>query len=113
MFLENKGEVKVRVYLSPTLNFHNSQGLRYGVSFDDDPPEIINMHAQDSKMAWESWVSANINTVTRPGEHVLIFWMVDPGVVLQKLVVETKEIRPSYLGPPESFHSIKIFHNPQ
>jgi hypothetical protein len=119
ILLESKGEVKVRAFLSPTLNFHNTQGLRYGVSFDDDPPQIINMHALDSNKIWETWVSNNINvqtsqhSISKPGAHVLKFWMVDPGVVLQKLVVETKEIRPSYLGPPESFHSIKIIHSSQ
>src|SRR5690606_14137468 len=34
------------------------------------------------------------------GPHVLKFWMVDPAVVLQKLVVETQSIPSSYLGPP-------------
>jgi hypothetical protein len=101
--------VTVRAFLSPTLNFHSSEGLRYGISFDDETPQIVNMHARVSNQLWERWVSANTNEqasrhkIDRPGWHVLKFWMVDPGVVLQKLVVETGETRPSYLGPPESF----------
>jgi hypothetical protein len=100
----------VRAYLSPTLNFSGSKdGLRYAVSFDDQPPTVINVQADTTTRAWEKLVADNIalspsaHTLARSGEHVLKFWLVDPGVVLQKIVIETRDLAPSYLGPPESF----------
>jgi hypothetical protein len=110
VYLIKPGEAEVQAYLSPTLNFHNTEGLRYGVSFDDEQPQVVNMHVDKSHPAWQRAVSDNINIsrskhrIDKPGPHVLKFWMVDPGVVLQKLVVATGEIPWSYLGPPESVH---------
>jgi len=109
LYLFDGGDVAVRAIVSPTLDVH-AAGLRYAVAFDDQPPQIVNVAADTALRAWERWVSDNaIVTVTRhrlagPGAHVLHIWMVDPGVVLQKLVVERGQVRPSYLGPPESFH---------
>jgi hypothetical protein len=106
----SKGEVKVKTYLSPTLNFHNNQGLRYAISFDDEPPQIVNMHANKTFQDWEESVRNNVtvevsrHVLKEPGKHILKFWMIDAGVDLQKLVVETGEVKPSYLGPPESYH---------
>jgi hypothetical protein len=108
--LTDTGIVVVRAYLSPTLNFRAGSGLKYAVSIDDESPQIVNMQQDTSDKAWEQWVSNNVITatsrhrVTAPGAHVLKFWMLDPGVVLQKLVSERGTIKPSYLGPPESFH---------
>ncbi|QCR25177.1 glycosyl hydrolase 115 family protein [Pontibacter sp. SGAir0037] len=111
MYLQDSGAVNVHVYLSPTLNYQSTQGIRYAVSIDDEAPQIINMHQDENKQGmWDKWVANNINiqtskhTVKKSGEHVLKFWMVDPGVVLQKVVVDTGGLKPSYLGPPESFY---------
>ncbi|MEV4110505.1 hypothetical protein [Nonomuraea sp. NPDC049695] len=66
--------------------------------------------ANDTTMnrQWERGTSDNVNitttthTIATPGVHVLKFWMVDPTVVLQRIVVDTGGLLPSYLGPPES-----------
>lgn len=107
IFVTDTGTAKVHVYLSPTLNFHN-EGLRYAISIDDEKPQVINMHEGYNERLWNKWVADNIidkvsqHTITKPGNHVLKFWMVDPAVVLQKLVVDLGGLQPSYLGPPET-----------
>jgi hypothetical protein len=103
------GPVKVQAFVSPTLNVHNTnEGLRYAISFDNQKPQTAHIHKDDSVQTWEQWVADNINVTTtehhiaEPGLHTLKFWMIDPGVVLQKLVIDTGGVKPSYLGPPES-----------
>src|SRR6185436_5616529 len=110
VFLFDSGAVKVDVYLSPTLNFSGSKdGRRYAVSIDDATPQMVNVQADASNRYWEKIVADNVifsvtnHAVAKPGTHVVKFWMVDPGVVVQKIVLETRDIAPSYLGPPESF----------
>ena len=117
MFLFHAGTVPVEFILSPTLNFVAGRGLRFAASFDDAAPQIItavpatfSVGGGDGNRDWETTVSDGVRKVkasfalAQPGPHTLKVWMVDPGVVLQKLVVDLGGVRPSYLGPPESFH---------
>ncbi|MET0322678.1 MAG: glycosyl hydrolase 115 family protein [Duganella sp.] len=108
VYLREAGDVVVHATLAPTQKFQPGPGLRYGVSFDDEPPQLVNLHADGSEAAWEKTVSdgatvlASRHRIAAAGRHTLTFWAVDPGVVLQKLVVDTGGLRESYLGPPES-----------
>jgi hypothetical protein len=109
MYLFESGPFNVEAILSPTLNFVPSRGLRFAVSFDDQPPLLVDALAHNSQKDWEQAVSDGVRKVTStlnvdaPGYHTLKFRMVDPGVVLEKLVVSQLPPLPSYLGPPESF----------
>ncbi|MDQ1292492.1 MAG: hypothetical protein QG608_371 [Actinomycetota bacterium] len=112
--LTSAGPVTVWANLSPRSNVLPTDGLKYAVSIDDGAPQVVDVikatGANDTTMnrQWARNTSDNINrtatthVVGRPGQHTVKFWMVDPTVVLQQLVIDTGGLRPSYLGPPES-----------
>ncbi|MET0424682.1 MAG: glycosyl hydrolase 115 family protein, partial [Actinoplanes sp.] len=117
MTLTSSGPVQVSAYLSPRNNVRPTPGLRYAVSIDGAAPQEVNVTtatgANDTTMnrQWARNTSDNINVTTtthvigKPGKHTLTFWMVDPTVIVQRLVVDTGGVQPSYLGPPESRRS--------
>jgi hypothetical protein len=110
MYLFDQGKADVEAILAPSLNFVPGRGLRYAISFDDEAPQVIDALAQNSVEDWRTSVKDSVRKVqsthllAKSGYHTLKFWMVDPGVVLQKLVVNLGGVKPSYLGPPESYH---------
>lgn len=78
-----------------------SQGVRLAVGIDGDPPQIIAGAGGD--------VLANLRRhtttvrIAAPGKHKLTVWMVDPVVVLDKVVLDFRPPVESYLGAPESY----------
>ncbi|SFU37601.1 glycosyl hydrolase 115 family protein [Pseudoduganella namucuonensis] len=102
------GKVAVHATLAPTLKFHPGPGFRYAISIDDEVPRIVDVHADASMAAWEKAVSDGAvvhkteHLIARPGTHTVKYWAIDPGLVLQKIVVDAGGLRPSYLGPTES-----------
>ena len=120
MYLTTPGAVTARLVLGPTLNFVPGRALQVAVSFDDEAPQILTIvpekyDAQNGNRDWEESVRNNARTVTSThtlangGVHTFRVWMVDPGVVLQKIVVETSASKraTTYLGPPESYRSYR------
>jgi endo-1,4-beta-D-glucanase Y len=113
MYLYDYGNVTVRATVAPTLNFVPGRGLRYAVSFDDQAPQTLEIvpegfDARNGNREWEESVKdacrvvRSTHTLSAPGHHTLKIWMVDPAVVLEKIVVDLGGLRSSYLGPPES-----------
>jgi hypothetical protein len=47
-----------------------------------------------------------------PGRHVIKVWRLDGNSVLQKLVLSTAPVPPSYLGPPETKSGASSPHRP-
>lgn len=101
------GTFDLHLYLAPTLNFNENKGLRYTVLLDGKNPQTLNFngHYRGELGKWQAEaiiVSTSKIVVETPGVHKLTFKVLDPGIVLQKLVIDTGGLKPSYLGPPES-----------
>ncbi len=116
MYLFSTGEAEAVLYVAPSLNFLPDRDFQIGISLDDDAPQIVTVvakefNAQNGNAEWEKTVMDNIRyvkarvKVDNPGYHTLKIWMIDPGIVLEKIVIDAGGVRPSYLGPPESFRS--------
>jgi len=110
MYLFDAGKVEVETLVAPSLDFTPGRALRFAVSFDDQTPQIIEVPRQTDGFKWGNAVQDGVyklrssHNLTVGGYHTLKVWMVDPGVALQKIVVNTGGVKPSYLGPPESFY---------
>ena len=110
MYLLTAGQAEVQAMVAPTLNLVPGRGLRFAVSFDDAAPQVVDALEHNTQRDWEASVRDSVRTVksthaiAAPGYHTLKIWMVDPALVVEKLVVNTGGLKPSYLGPPESYY---------
>ena len=112
IYIDTTGIYNLNTYISPTIDFTNSDGLKFAVSIDDQKPIIVNISSDyKSEAAWRKSVANSIKIFQTPlqlesiGKHTLKYWMVSPAVVLQKLVLDLGGLQPSFLGPPETFVS--------
>jgi hypothetical protein len=114
MYLYDSGDFELQMMLAPTLNFVPGRGLRFAVSVDDGPRKAVDALEHNSDQEWAQAVSDGVRRVTvpltieAPGYHTLKVWAVDPALVVERLVVShgaKGSLKPSYLGPPESFHA--------
>jgi hypothetical protein len=110
------GEFTINAYFSPSLNYFNTgEGLQFAISVDDETPQIVSINKEDKNTGtgiWNKWVAENIiikstkHNISTQGQHTVKYWMVNPGVVLQKLVLDFGRTEKTYLGPTETLYKL-------
>lgn len=101
------GTFDVEVLTSPTLNFNANKGLRYAISFDDGEEQLVNMNGayRGELGKWQATRILKTSTkheIKNAGLHSLRIRVLEPGIVLQKVLIDTGGLKPSYLGAPQS-----------
>ncbi len=110
LYLFRAGEFELTFYLIPTHPVRGTSGLRFAYALDGAAPRELAASAgvEVTSKGWAENVLSATTKVTAtvkleaPGAHVLRIYMLDPGVVLDKIVLNTGGLRPSYFGPPET-----------
>lgn len=108
----SRNNAQVVVALGASLNYDPSRPLKFAFSIDGAAPKVV-QPVPDTPMGEmpKQWSNAVIaggwtskNTVSLPaGTHTLSIWLLEPGVVMQKVIVDLGGYASeSSLGPPES-----------
>ncbi|MET8163224.1 glycosyl hydrolase 115 family protein [Streptomyces sp. NPDC005329] len=108
------GAFPVTVFRLPSLDERGAR--RLALALDDQPPTVLAGQAVATGNRGDAWarnveegvekLTATV-TVTEPGEHVLRVFMVDPGIAVDQIVVDTGGLpAAAYLAPPESYHPV-------
>ena len=77
------------------------------VTLDGKHVATLALPSQKNKQTWAQGVMDNVKEltttlpVTKAGRHRLAVKALTPGAVLQRVIVDTGNLKPSYLGPPE------------
>jgi hypothetical protein len=113
LVVEKAGQGQLSLHLAPTLDVSGGKGVRIGVSIDAGPVQVLQAQLEatgggqntPAKRAWAEAVRDNVVRLTADlgsvdkGRHTIKVWRLDDNAVLQKLVLATTPIPPSYLGP--------------
>jgi hypothetical protein len=98
----------VEVITAPTLNFNANKGLRYAISFNGGEEQIVNIngHYRGELGQWQGEnqiKTTTYHTIRTAGNYTLRLRMLDAGIVLHKILVNTGGLKPSFLGAPEKY----------
>jgi hypothetical protein len=99
---------EVTVYTLPTHELNKNWGARFAASIDDGPLKIIDFKTVGRSEIWKLNVlrnSADSKFKTQPiekGKHNLKIYMMDPGIILDRIIIDLGGLEKSYGVIPET-----------
>ena len=92
----------------PTHAFYEGKGVRTAISIDDADPIIIDFQTIGRNDEWKQNVLKNATqklakqVINKAGKHTLKIWMVDPGVMIDQVLIDLGGKKQSYAFPKET-----------
>lgn len=101
----NAGNVTVHAYALPLFPIDSKHDTRYGIMIDNGMVQWMTTSSKEYSSQWRlnvfrnSAVSTINMNIDKPGKHTLKLICSDPGMVIQKVVIDFGGMKRSYLGP--------------
>lgn len=105
----NSGVIEIQSFVLPVFAINSFRSAQYGISINNEPPQLVDISAPEYSTQWKSNVRRNASVnITRhyidmPGKHTLKLWMVDTGMAYDKIIINLGGLKTSYTGPDETF----------
>lgn len=117
VYISEPGRYDIMLYTCPTLNFAPGRGLRVAVGMDDNAPTVIDAYGnvrpglsyqqtfESGGANWDTLAKENCRKmrtqleVTKAGLHTFRIYMVDPAMIVEKIVISTGRLPQTYFGP--------------
>jgi len=115
IYFGEAGDYAVDLVTNPTLDLYPGRALGVAVSIDDQTPQVVSAFTPKTQQD-ETFLGRSFNenvrnnrrvmhfkqSVRDPGKHTLRISMVDPTIVIEKIVISRTPLQPSYFGPPSA-----------
>ncbi|GAB1315451.1 hypothetical protein MFIFM68171_05661 [Madurella fahalii] len=109
-------QAKATVYLSASENADSENANKYALSIDGKTPIVVqptpnSSDAGSEPPGWDmavirnAWIRDSNLGRLEPGAHELKLWLLNPTMVLTKIVLDVGGVKNSELGPPESYRT--------
>ena len=103
-FVTDTGDITIYTYMLPLFAKDKSHSTQYGVQVDNMDMVLHHNDVKEYSKEWAANVLRNsaINKTTvfleKPGNHTLKVYCIDPGMIVQKILIDTGGMKESYLG---------------
>lgn len=110
----NADSVTVYIYTVPFFPLYKGKSNKFGISIDDSPLFIANNEPKEFSREWKDQVLQNgavsvakFSVQQNIRKHTLALICGDPGVIIQRVVIDWGGLKKTYVGPSASLSQYK------
>ena len=113
----SQGNATAAVFSLPAHPLNNVHSMRYALSVDDGPLQLVDFRTSGRSEEWKQNVLRNRAekklslSFLKPGKHSLKIYAVDPGVILDAILINLGGLKNAYSSIPETRVAVTTVKN--